>query len=143
MAELVPSSTNPAGDAFLDLYQLVRRRVDKALSPHSSSVSRVKLLMILDAEGPTRISALSAALAITVRSVIDALESLERDRLIARHRDPQDRRAVLASITTAGRDSLRAAHRTRKRVMDEIFGGLSDDEQMRLLEILAKLRKAV
>ena len=88
-------------------------------------------------------SILAASLDITIRSVMDATESLGREGMVTRHNDPSDRRAVLASITPAGRNALRKAHRARKRVMDQIFGGLTADENTRFLALLAKIRATV
>ena len=74
---------------------------------------------------------------------MDAVESLEREQMLTRLNDPNDGRAVLASITPAGRDALLKAHRARRRVMNEIFGGLSSEENTRFLELLGKIRASV
>jgi len=139
MAERVPSS----GDTLISLYHATRRRLDHALSEHAMSVSRLKLLLLLDEDGPARMSTIAAELDLAVRSAMDAVASLERDGMLARRDDPTDRRAVLAVITPAGRAAMRKALRVKDRVMEEMFAVLSPLEREQLFALLTKLRSAI
>ncbi len=71
------------------------------------------------------------------------LDRIERDGLISRTRDPDDRRQVRAKLTPKGR----ALHRRLKSTAQE-FGaramtGLNDDDQANLRRILARIRQNV
>lgn len=67
------------------------------------------------------------------------LDKLERERLVSRSQDPNDRRGVLLTLTQAGADRLdayidRGAHRER-----QLLEGLSAGDKRRLNELLTKL----
>jgi DNA-binding MarR family transcriptional regulator len=143
MTERVPSSSTDAGETLITVYHAARRLMDQALSEHAMSVSRLKLLLVLDQAGPARMSTIAAELDIAVRSAMDAVASLERDGMLTRKDDPTDRRAVLAVISPAGRTAMRKALRVKERILDETFGTLSLDERDQLLALLTKVRTAI
>lgn len=88
-------------------------------------------------------STIAAALDIAVRSTMDAVASLERDGMVERCGDPNDRRAILASLTPTGRKALSEALRVSDRVMNASFAHLTPEENSRLLALLEKLRTAI
>jgi DNA-binding MarR family transcriptional regulator len=78
---------------------LSRYLIDSAgLSPSASTV-----LYRLDADGPTRLTALADATEMSQPSMTQLVQRLERRDLVTRNPDPEDRRAALVSITDAGR----------------------------------------
>jgi DNA-binding MarR family transcriptional regulator len=82
---------------------------------------------------------LSRDLEVSTGAMTNRLDKLEREGLVSRARDPNDRRGVLLSLTDAGRERLdayidRGAHRER-----QLLEGLTQTDKRRLNDLLAKL----
>ena len=97
-----------------------------------------KVLIELHA-GPLAHGALCRELEVSTGAMTNRLDKLERAGLVARSKDPHDRRGVLLALTDAGQQRLeayidRGAHRER-----ELLEGLTDADKRRLNALLAKL----
>jgi DNA-binding MarR family transcriptional regulator len=77
------------------------------------SLTTAATLATLDRDGPARLSDLAVREGVTQPSMTALITRLERDGLAVRGDDPADRRAVIVSLTDAGREVL-LARRTRR-----------------------------
>ena len=89
--------------------------------------------------GPLTHGALCRELEVSTGAMTNRLDKLERAGLVARARDPNDRRGVRLSLTAIGGERLdayidRGAHRER-----ELLEGLTVADKRRLNGLLAKL----
>ena len=66
------------------------------------------------------------------------LNELEAEDLVARRRDPVDRRRHLVDLTPAGEAALARAERAQEGIEDEIFGTLTAEERGMLHQLLAR-----
>lgn len=80
-----------------------------------------------------RLSGLSRA------AVSSVLNTLERDGLVERFRESDDRRLVTVRLTRDGASRLVAAYRRQNEVEQDFFGGLAADERRRLARDLVGL----
>jgi DNA-binding MarR family transcriptional regulator len=92
------------------------------------------------ARRPARMQAdLAKAIGYDKTRLIDLLDELERDKLIRRLPDPDDRRARTVSLTPRGR-KLQARARADIRAMEaELLADLSSSERRALLAILPRM----
>lgn len=74
----------------------------------------------------------------TQNTVVAWLNELEGAGLVARIRDPDDRRKHNVAITEAGITALDAAEREMRRIEDDVLAGLTADERAQLRKLLAK-----
>src|ERR671931_190788 len=89
------------------------------------------------AEGARETQATIAdALAVDPSRLVALLDALEERGLIARQRDPHDRRRHVVSITPAGERQLQRLRSIAKQVEDDFFGTLSAEDRATFYELL-------
>ncbi len=118
--------------------QLVLARLDALLRPHGLSFARYEALVLLvfSSRGSLPLGKMGERLQVHPTSVTSIVRRLEDAGLLVRRPHPQDRRAVLAEITDAGRAVVERA--TAELVAGD-FGLDALDEQA-LGELSALLR---
>lgn len=89
-----------------------------------TTIAQYRALVVLASRGPQRMVDLAAALGVAPSTVGRMCDRLVRKRLIRRHRARADRRAVLVSITPAGRQVVDQATARRRALIAEILAGL-------------------
>ena len=92
------------------------------------------------AEGARETQAtIAEALDLDPSRLVAVLDSLEERELVARQRDPHDRRRHVVTITSAGTRQLERLRVIVKQLEDEFFAALSADERRVFHESLARL----
>jgi DNA-binding MarR family transcriptional regulator len=122
------------------LAHVLIRGAESALSRTAASV-----LHRLATAGPQRVTELAAYESIAQPSATTLVGRLERQGLVTRAPDPDDRRAVRVSITRAGETLLAERREARAGALARRLAALSEDERATLaaaaplLERLAEL----
>ncbi|OBZ96490.1 MarR family transcriptional regulator [Pararhizobium polonicum] len=132
-------STIEVSDKLFELYHRVHRLVNESMRDQGVSLARSKFLFFLSKLGPCRSTDIAEALNFAPRTVTEAIDGLERDKLVLRKPDPEDRRAKIVSITEVGRVVMEAAEHPRKLLIEEIFSALSDEQLDQMHEIVSRL----
>ena len=116
----------------------VRRRLRDSFKV---TLPRFDLMAQLDraAKGMT-LGELSRRMMVTGGNVTGITDLLEREGLVARIGDPDDRRALRVRLTVAGRRSFRAMAAAHERWIVEAFAALDRDDLGRLADLLGKLK---
>ncbi len=127
------------GEALRDFYQRSHRLIDRIMSARGASFARARILMQIGRAGSLRSIDLAAAFGFAPRTVTEAIDGLERDGLVRRDPDPDDRRAKRISLTLAGKAAVEAAEISRLEYLKSVFGILSNDEREVLVHVVAKL----
>jgi len=94
------------------------------------SLTTASTLATLDRDGPQRLSDLAAREGVTQPSMTALVTRLERDGLATRGADPSDGRAVVVTLTDAGRDVLTARRTRRASRLAELLDDLEPDERV-------------
>ena len=99
-------------------HQIVLGRINQALSPMSLTFSRYEALALLSfaRNGSMAMARMGERLQVHPTSVTSTIDRLERDGLVERTPHPNDRRATLATLTTAGRKLHAAATEELERI---------------------------
>ena len=87
-----------------------------------------------------KMRALSRYLMVTGGNVTGLTDELERDGLVARETDPNDRRACIVRLTPKGRRSFETMAREHEAWIHELFGGLDAHAVAQVYDHLGALR---
>jgi DNA-binding MarR family transcriptional regulator len=129
--------------SLMRVQQLVLGRLDAILKPHGLTFARYEALVLLcfSSRGSLPLGKMGERLQVHPTSVTSIVQRLESDGLIVRRPHPDDGRAILAEVTTAGRDLVEVA--TADLVgADFAIGSLSEQQLMELSELLRPVRRA-
>jgi DNA-binding MarR family transcriptional regulator len=139
----VPTSADLAEALFLTAHTLKyagqRHIRDIEATAGVISFPQARVMMVMADAGQVRMGELSAKLGVTARNVTTIVDGLEREGLLARTPDPNDRRAILLELTPKGRDLIAAVHTTQRELADWLFAALDTTERAELLRLLRKL----
>ena len=102
------------------------------------TLKQVHILLVLRDHGELPQQMLCDRLNTTQNTVVAWLNELEDAGLLARLRDPDDRRKHNVALTAAGNAALDRADTELRRIEDEVLGGLTADERVQLRKLLAK-----
>lgn len=106
------------------LYLLYFRKTEQS----NISQAQLSIMMILDSEGPMRISQIAAMESIRMPTASNAVNQLETMGLVHRVRDVSDRRGVRVQLTDKGREELAKQDDARSVQLASMLENLSDDE---------------
>jgi DNA-binding MarR family transcriptional regulator len=127
-------STIVAWSTRNDVYQETMRRA-KCDLPQGP----VWLLARLARSEPIRLSEVATAFGVDKSTLTPQAQRLEREGLIARKPDPQDRRAALLDVTRKGRAALSRLHKTRASMFEEILADWPERERAQAVKVLSRL----
>jgi DNA-binding MarR family transcriptional regulator len=116
------------------------RRLREAHTAHALMPRQFQVLGLLADQGPMGQGELGRAMATDPSILVTMLNPLEADRLIARNRDPADRRRHVVTLTAKGKRKLDRAAEAQREAEDAIFAGLSADQRAQLRDLLIALR---
>jgi MarR family transcriptional regulator, 2-MHQ and catechol-resistance regulon repressor len=138
--ELGDPLAHRALQALLRAEAAVRRRLAVALEREGVSAAGFSGLVVLTTAGGTlELKTLRRRLGWSKANATEVTATLEARGLVVRQRLPEDRRAVVVDLTTAGRglvERLFPAHADR---VTRAFGALDEGEKRSLAEICRKL----
>jgi DNA-binding MarR family transcriptional regulator len=149
----IEAGAEPKGPADLPI-----DRFDEALQTVARSITQVRLherllrlagvrldragatlLFKLAARGESlRVTDLAEVLGVDAPTVTRKVQQLERDGLVTRQSDPDDRRASRIRLTTAGRRTIERVRRARRAWFDRLLQGWDDDDLSDLADLLGR-----
>lgn len=131
-----------AATSIMRAQQIMSARVEAVVRPLGLTFARYEVLMILrfSRHGSLPLGVIGSRLQVHPTSVTNAIDRLERDRLVRRVPHPEDRRTTLAELTPAGR---RLGEQATERLNAEVFTqvGLDEPDVDNLVAILRALRR--
>ena len=143
-----PTLDPTANEAFLNLLRtgdMVFEEIGAFLARHNISQGRFTVMMLLhrpwiEAHTPASLAEESGVTRATMTGLID---TLEKDGMVVRQPDSQDRRTVHVSLTEQGRASLEAMLPDYFQCVSRIVSPLSARERKELVRLLQKLQEGL
>jgi DNA-binding MarR family transcriptional regulator len=122
------------------LGQEAMQRLRAAHTAHNLKPRQFQILGLLHDHGGLAQRELVDEIGVAPSILVTLLNPLEADGLVARERDPDDRRRHLVTLTAAGEKQLASAARAQKETEDALFASLDGDQREHLRALLITLR---
>jgi len=138
----------PADDAVVDAVLSASRSLiavatrSLGAAAEETTLAQYRALVVLASRGPQRVTDLAAALDVAPSTAGRMCDRLVRKGLARRHRARADRRAVLVSVTAAGREVVDQATARRRALIAAIMHGMPAAEQLDVARALAAFAAA-
>jgi len=132
-------------DAYVKLSRAmatVDARIHRPLAEDGLTASRFGALEALWHLGPLNQRDLGRKILKSSGNVTVVVDHLERDGLVARERDPGDRRNVVVTLTDAGRACIERSYPAHVRRIVDAFAALDPADVTRLAELAKRLGTA-
>ena len=100
---------------------------------------RERVLSLLDETEGISQQKLALILGIRPQSLSELLGKLEKDGLLVREKNPEDRRETLVSLTPEGRERAASFEEERRRVGEAFLAPLTEEERETLGALLTRL----
>jgi Transcriptional regulators len=114
--------------------------LEEGLAPLTEG--QLNVLDILLQHEPMKPSELLKYLATTPAAITTLLDRMERNELIVRTRDNQDRRIVWVSVSEKGRNEAQRGTEVRSKLIGESLDRISSHNQQLLVYLLGKVANA-
>ncbi len=135
---------NPLLRTWLLLHQtsnLVVKAEDAVFGKEQlTSQQHAVLLAMKYIEGPVTPSVIGHWLDRNTNTITTLVDRLEKDGLVKRVRDLRDRRSVRLEMTAKGKEAIDRATVTGWQLVEDILGGLSEDDLRTLINLLEIVR---
>lgn len=148
-AELYPSLDPTASDAFLNLLRTgdnVSDAVGRFWNQWNISQGRFTVLMLLNRACDTPLNTpaeLAEAACVTRATMTGLIDTLEKDGLVVREADRNDRRTVHVRLTDRGQTFIQSMLPDYFKYVSEIMSPLEDEERMQLVRLLQKIQEGL
>jgi MarR family transcriptional regulator, transcriptional regulator for hemolysin len=138
-----PSHEEPLPRVVVLTGKIIRAYFEEALTEAGASLATWVVLYGIERGGWDNQRNLAKDLRIEGATLTRHLDRMERDGLIVRARDPDDRRQIRVELTSEGRELYRRLKTTARRVGRHACRGLTEEDQVNLRRILAHIRTNV
>jgi DNA-binding MarR family transcriptional regulator len=128
---------------IMSLHRAFQRQATEALEPLGLELFEYDVLSALRRQGrPFALPAtgLAAETGLSGGAMTNRIDKLEARGLVRRRADKNDRRAVIVSLTPAGRRAIDDAIQARLDAADDSLQGISRKERNELAALLKKVR---
>ncbi len=140
-----------ACDAYLNLLRTgddVFAVVHRFLSVYDVSQGRFTVLMLLgmdcrDEERPATPATLADKAGVTRATMTGLIDTLEKDRLVVREPDANDRRTIHVRLTNAGHAVIEGMLPDYFQCVADILQPLSENERKQLVRLLQKIQSGL
>lgn len=128
--------------SLMRAHQIALARVESTLRPLGVTFARYEVLMLLlfSRRGSLPMKLIASRLQVHPTSVTNAVDRLEKAGLVTRDAHPDDRRALIITLTTEGRA---LAEKATTVLNSEVFSkpGLASPDVEQLVDVLGRMRR--
>ncbi len=120
---------------------VIKRRGREILDDFNISPPQFIALQVLTQKGEMTIGELSAELYLACSTVTDLIDRMEKNVLVERYRDKNDRRIVRIKVLEKGHRLINEVIAARQVYLAQVLEDLDSEDQKRLIDALNQLNK--
>jgi MarR family 2-MHQ and catechol resistance regulon transcriptional repressor len=124
---------------LMKAHEAMRQHAERHIGSLGIGFSDFLVLETLLHKGPTPVNEIGRLVRLTSGSITTAVDRLERKGMVERRNDPDDRRARVVHLTSAGRKLISCAFADHERAMERAASGLTPHERGQAEGLLKKL----
>jgi DNA-binding MarR family transcriptional regulator len=147
MAVANASRTDPAtelSDALADFFRAARRARGRASRRPTDGLSLAQFSALEPLlSGPMTVGQVAERAGVAPPTATRMLDGLVERGFVSRAADRSDRRAVIVSLTAAGRRAATAKAREHERLRRQVGAVLSADEQRQAADLLRRIAEVI
>ena len=123
----------------------VRRLHQRVARAAGVDIERSAYLVLkrLVQDGPARITELAQHVGVEPSTLSRHVSALDRQGLVQKEADPEDRRAFLATATPRGEALVEAVEEERRKLFASILSGWDPDDAERLVELIERFHSEI
>lgn len=106
------------------------------------TIAQCVVLQILARNNNCKMSDLSDEIGVTLSNITGMIDRLEKEGLVRRGADPDDRRIIRIQLTAKGNDIAKRIFNRKRKNLTMILSKLSDSDKINLLKIMEKVGDA-
>lgn len=125
---------------FKKAERVIAGKSEKVIRSNNLTDSQFSVIDVLYTKGEMRISHLLDKMLATSGNMTVILKNMERDELIYRKRDSEDKRAFIVGLTDKGRQLFEKILPSHKEEIEKLYSVLSDEEKETFITILKKFK---
>jgi DNA-binding MarR family transcriptional regulator len=137
---IAPVITERVSFSLAYLGRMAEAELRGALADMGLKVSHAQVLGLLTERGPVSQQALLEELKVDPSVLVTVLNALEDQGLVARRRDPADRRRHVVEISERGSELTARADRAVRAAEAQLFTGLEEQELTELRRLLNQVK---
>ena len=115
------------------------RRQANELFKSKITLPQFLILNFLHNSGESKMKELAKFMKVTTAAMTGIVDRLVRDKYVARHYDPKDRRIIKINLTAKGNNLVNKASQERRDMIISVFGKISEEERRDYLRILTHI----
>lgn len=115
-------------DRVLELVVVLNEDMKRSLAARGLTVSRTHLLWVLAHGDPITQKSLADALRVSPRTITGLVDGLVATGFVTREPHPFDRRAILVTLTDAGKDVMSDFERDHEQLARALFADMDDGD---------------
>jgi len=100
-------------------------------------------LELLSNRGRLKMNAIARSLNISLPAATGLVNRLVKMKLVKRTYDKLDRRVIFIDLTKEGKKTTERTKLARRKIIEEMFGGISEEERKTYIEIIRKVKESL
>lgn len=117
-----------------DIYRAIKPLVPPELAS-DLTVAQLRVLLVLYTEGSSRMSSVASSLGIAVSTATGIVDNLVKKGLVIRGANPEDRRLVICSLSSRGRETINRLWALSRFQFGKLLQGLSLEQLKKAEEV--------
>lgn len=126
-------------EKLFQTYETLRKTQVKTVFEHKLTGPQYNVLEVLYVYGPMPLKKIGEKLFVSGANITCVIDNLEKETLVKRVPSLEDRRIIIAELTSKGREKMEEVFPVHAKNMTTITSALNKEEQLELEKLLGKL----